>query len=106
MPAPPEYVIRRGAGSALERALAFLALLQGFLEDEAGLHGCLVTFRDNDGAPARLWACGVLADGKPDIYLFDPGMGLPLPGKDGKGVATLADLRKDPGLLGQLRFGE
>lgn len=105
-PVPPEFVVRRGVGSALERALVFLALLQGFREEEAGLHGCLLTIRDKDNGPARLWACGVLAEGGADIFLFDPASGTSIPGKDCKGVATLAGLRKDPGLFGQLQFGE
>jgi hypothetical protein len=53
-----------------------------------------------------LWACGVVANGGTDVYLFDPRLGLPLPGRDGKGVATLAEVRKDPGLLDQLNAGD
>ncbi len=40
------------------------------------------------------------SDGK--LYLFDTRLGLPIPGKDGQGVATLAELQADPALLRQL----
>src|SRR5262249_2168919 len=106
LPVPPEYVVRRGAGPSLERALVFLALLRGFRDEEAGLHGCLLTFREKDEDAARLWGCGVLAEGGTDIFVFDPILGLPLVGKDGKRVATLADLRNDPGLVSRLQFGD
>src|SRR5262249_6090455 len=87
-PVPPEFTARRGGGTALERALVFLALIQEMHEAEGNLRGCLLTIRDKADAPARLWACGVVADGSADVLLFDPVLGLPLPGKDGKGVAT------------------
>ncbi|MEX2092010.1 MAG: hypothetical protein WD971_05000, partial [Pirellulales bacterium] len=36
------------------------------------------------------------------LYLLDTRLGLPIPGKDGRGVATLAELQTDPALLRQL----
>src|SRR5207253_3186519 len=39
--APPAFVLRRGYGSARERGLVFLALLQQF-----GIHGCQVVVPD------------------------------------------------------------
>ena len=67
------------------------------------LMGCLV-FCDGHEAPADPWACGVTVYGRPEIYLFDPRLGLPLPGEGGKGVATLADAARKPGLLKQLKI--
>ena len=64
--------------------------------------GCLVLCRDKPADAPRLWACGVILNGGPDVYLFDPRLGLPLPGANGKGVATLADVCKDASLLKQL----
>jgi len=43
-----------------------------------------------------LWWCGALVQG--ELYLYDPRLGLPLPGPDGK-TATLADVRENPELL-------
>jgi hypothetical protein len=98
---PPAFVLRRGSGTPLERAFTFLALLRQ-LGAPGEFQGCLVLLPNSEGGPS-LWACGVLAGNSTDTYLFDPGLGLPLPGKDGKGVATLSQVRKDPSLLDQLQ---
>jgi hypothetical protein len=106
---PPQYVLQRGWGSAVERALVFLTLLTQFGAydgKKTDLTGCLLWVRDKPDAEPRLWACGVVADKGGDLYLFDPRLGLPLPGPDGKGVATLAAVRKDPSVLAQLTTGE
>jgi hypothetical protein len=85
----------------------FLALLEQFGLDEdaaAGLQGCLVLCPGGEKGGPRLWACGVAVGAEPDaLYLFDPRLGLPIPGPGGKGVATLAQARSDPSVLGQLR---
>jgi hypothetical protein len=105
---PPQFVLRRGWGTALERALIFLALLEQVGGDEAdngpggGLVGCLVFLPLKEPAGRRLWACGVTAEGDPNIYLFDPRLGLPLPGPGGKGVTTLASARADTAVLTQV----
>ncbi|MFO0843492.1 MAG: hypothetical protein U0797_14005 [Gemmataceae bacterium] len=104
-PAPPAKVLRRGTGSPLERALVFLALLEQFGLDEeeaAGPQGCLVFAPDAKGQK-RLWACGVAAGGD-GLYLFDPRLGLPVPGPGGQGIATLAQAAADPAVLGQLKI--
>src|SRR5262249_53523620 len=70
-----------------ERAIAFLALL-----DVLGIDGCMVVVpgaRKED--PLRAWVPGALLGN--DIYLFDTRLGFPLPGPDGKGIATLAQVR-------------
>jgi hypothetical protein len=84
---PPLLVLRRGWGTAQERSLAFLALL-----DALGIDGCMVAVpaaRRED--PLRAWVPGALVGS--DIYLFDTRLGLALPGPDGKGIATLAQVR-------------
>src|SRR5208282_1045880 len=90
---PPQFALRRGWGSADDRALAFLALLE-----QIGVDGCRIEV-EQGGKPA-LWACGAVIGG--DIYLFDPRLGLPVPGPGGNGIATLASVRAHPDLLGQL----
>lgn len=99
---PPQLILRLGQGNALERSIVFLELLR-----QLGLPGCLVLC-PSDTAPLRLWACGVLIarDGADQVLLFDPRLGLPLPGPDGKGIATLAELRARPELLGALTTDE
>jgi hypothetical protein len=101
MQMPPQLVLRRGLGSPLVRALLFLNML-----DQSGYDGCLVTFPRQAGASPRYWACGVLGTGN-KIYLFDPRMGMPLPGADGTGIASLDLLTvKDSPVLKQLDLGK
>jgi hypothetical protein len=101
-PVPPAYVIRRGWGTDLERALVFLALLEQMGGPDAPApQGALVTLSGE--TRQRAWACGVaLADKADALYLFDPRLGLPLPGPAGKGVATLTQTCSDPKMLAQL----
>jgi hypothetical protein len=83
---PPLFVLRRGWGTARERDLVFLALL-----DQLGIDGCMVGL---PAGPGQLqdWVPGALID--QDIYLFDSRLGLPLPGPQGEGIATLDQVRK------------
>ena len=104
--APPAAILRRGVGSPLQRAQVFLALLEQFALDDAtsGLQGCLLFCPDDKGI-SRFWACGVAVGPKPEtLYLFDPRVGLAIPGPGGKGVATLAQVRSDPSVLAQWKF--
>jgi hypothetical protein len=50
--------------------------------------------------PVIPWLCGALIDDK--VYLFDARIGLPIPGPDGQGVATLDQVMTDPNLLEQM----
>ena len=109
---PPQFALRRASGTALERSLVFLDLLEQLgVGDEEGdqkpprLLGCLVLCHDKPDDPARLWACGVVVGDGPDVYLFDPRLGLPLPGENGQGVATLSAVCQKPALLEQLNGG-
>jgi hypothetical protein len=103
----PVMVLRRGWGTDLDRALIFLALLEQVGSPDGRqqhLHGCLLFLpnRGQNRSRERLWACGVAVDGGRDLYLFDPRLGMALPGPGGKGIATLAQARTDPGVLDQL----
>ncbi len=93
---PELFVLRRGRGKDLERARVFLALLE-----QLGLEGCLLRIpQDPDPAAIVRVIPGVLVD--KEIYLFDCKLGLPFPGPSGRGIATLAQLKKDPGLVAQI----
>jgi hypothetical protein len=85
---PPLPVLRRGWGTAPERALIFLALL-----DQLGIDGCMIGLSAGTPGPNPLrdWVPGALIN--KEIYLFDTRLGLPLPGPDGKGIATLNQAR-------------
>jgi hypothetical protein len=105
---PPSFVARRGWGTALERALIFLALLDQLGEADAPqpeLLGFLLHVPDDRGG-MRLWACGVVVGDGKDVYLFDPYLGLPLPGRNGDGVATLAQAREQSDILAQLNIDD
>ena len=52
-----------------------------------------------DGPP-RPWLPALLLDGK--LYLFDAWLGLPIPGPEGKGIATLAEVAANDKLLRNL----
>jgi hypothetical protein len=93
---PPQFVLRRGWGTSLERSLVFLALLR-----QLGLDGGMVFRPAPDGGKSLYaWIPGALVDG--DIFLFDTRMGLALPGPKGDGIATLRQVRADRDLLGAL----
>jgi hypothetical protein len=96
---PPEFALRQGHGGPHERALVFLALLR-----QMDLVGCMIAY-PTKGGPVY-WLAGALVADKnaSHVYLFDPRLGLPVPGPDG-GVATLAQLRQQPDLLKQLNAG-
>jgi hypothetical protein len=93
---PPQFVLRRGWGSALERGLVFLELIR-----QLSLEGCLIA---QPGKALNPWCCGVLVkDGpKESILLFDHRLGLPIPGSDGKGIATLELGQTKPEILKQI----
>jgi hypothetical protein len=93
---PPEFVLHDGQGTALERALVFLSVL-----NQLNLEGCMIAVPGASPAQPRFWAPGVLIEdkGRRDIYLFDTRLGLPIPGPAGKGIATFAQVRKQPDLL-------
>jgi hypothetical protein len=94
---PPEFALRRGYGTANERALVFLSLL-----DQLGIDSCRMAIAGQgpDVPRLRYWATGALIDGQ--IYLFDTALGLPVPGPKGQGTTTLTQVIADPTVLNQL----
>jgi uncharacterized membrane protein YkoI len=96
----PQFVLRRGYGSPLARSLLFLGLVE-----QLGLDGCLLALPGESGKETRYWVCGVLGE-KDQLYLFDPRLGIPLPGPGGKGIATLAEVEGKASPLRQLDFGK
>ncbi len=102
-PLPPQYVLIRGYGTGLERAYAFLAVLQ-----QIGLPGCLIGPPNREqaisqtvanGKPTKgpFWAVGArLPDGQ--IALFDPWRGQPFPGPNGS-IGTLTQILANPDQL-------
>jgi hypothetical protein len=92
---PPEVILRVGRGSPRDRAVVFLAILQ-----QLHMEGCLVVLPGKKAPESGQLVVGVLLGKKAseaDVYLFDPRLGLPLPGE--KGIATLAELRVQQSLF-------
>ena len=103
------------AATARERAWIFLLLLR-----QQGLDGVMLAIPGHDGpghdgpghdgpghdgpgddkAPPREWLAALVTD--EGLFLFDPSLGMPLPGPAGQRIATLADVAADDELLRKL----
>lgn len=78
-----------------ERGWLFLALCR-----QLGLDAGLITYTPPGGKTPVVWCEAVLIDKKP--YLFDARIGLPIPGPNGDGVATLDEAMTDPRVLDRM----
>ncbi len=92
----PWQVLMYGHGDAWQRSRLFILLCR-----QLEIDAVMLAFDDTgDPARPRPWLPAVLLHGK--LYLFDPTLGLPIPGPGGKGIATLSDVVADDGLLREL----
>ena len=82
-------------GGWSERGWLFMSLCR-----QLGVDVALLTYQPKDVKEPISWICAVLIDGK--LYLFDPRLGIEIPGPGGKGVATLEEALANPEILGQL----
>lgn len=98
-PVPAHLTVRRGWGTVLERSLVFFSLLQ-----QLGVDACVVALPGPSQGQVRLWLCGALVPQpkSAELYLFDPRLGLPMPGAKRQQPATLTELRAQPEILKQL----
>ncbi len=94
---PPRFVLSRGWGSSLERASLFSAVATLL-----GVDSCMIAvpYGGQEQRDVRYWIPGALVEGQ--IYLFDTRMGMPIPGPNGQGIATLAQARSQPGIIASL----
>lgn len=111
-------ILLYGQGDAEDRAWVFINLCRqaGLTAVELALDTDTqddatsdISGRSPESAPApagrlRPWLPAVWLDA--DFYLFDTRLGLPLPGPDGMGVATLAQVMSDASLLRGLDLSE
>lgn len=94
-----------GQGTAIERAWVFQLLAR-----QRGLNVVMLAYREADDETAWIdWAPALFVEPKSDdsdrsakFFVFEPTLGIPIPGPDGRSVATLTELREDDGLLKQL----
>lgn len=91
----PQQTLLNGRGDAWERARIFIQLCR-----QAEIQACmLATIKDGEPAPLPWLAAVIQGD---EFYLFDPQLGLPIPGPNRTGIATLTEFQADPQLLAQL----
>jgi tetratricopeptide (TPR) repeat protein len=87
-----------GRGDAWQRARVFILLCQ-----QQQIDVVMLALKDMHSAP-RPWAAAALIDDQ--LYLFDPGLGIPIPDADGVGIATLDLALADESLLRSLAMGD
>jgi len=94
-PHRPWQVLLFGRGTAEQRAWVFALLCR-----QQGVEVVLLNAAKGGGGDGVYWlAAAVIGQ---QLYLFDPRLGLPLPGPGGDGVATLQQVQQDDALLRQL----
>ncbi len=107
IPHRPWHTLLYGNGTAEQRAWVFAGLCR-----QQGLNVVMLGIplsetspepksEKGDSPPPKMyWLAGLFSNGQ--LYLFDMRLGLPIPGPDGKGVATLEQIQKDDSLLRKL----
>jgi hypothetical protein len=91
----PWQALLFGQGDAQQRARVFIALCR-----QAEIPVIMLAVDRNAPGGPTPWLPAAFLGGK--LYLFDSAMGLPIPGPDGKGIATLDEVIADPGMLRKL----
>lgn len=94
----PWHILLFGRGDAYQRARVFMLLVRQ-LRIEA-----VMLAIDAKGGRAEPWLPAVALD--EGLFLFDTRLGLAIPGPEGQGIATLAQVVRDPGLLESLDIEE
>lgn len=107
LPYRPWQTLMQGHGTAEQRAWVFalLARQQGLDVVVLKVGAKPAAEPDADGQietqdQPTFWLPALVLDG--ELYLFDARLGLPIPGPEGQGVATLAQVEADELLLRQL----
>ena len=95
----PLQILLYGHGDAQERARIFILLCR-----QAGIDAVMLGLKEGDSPEPRAWIPAVLVGGQ--LYLFEPGLGLPIQGPEGEGIATLDQVVAAPDLLRKLELPE
>ena len=90
----PWQALIYGHGSAADRTRIFAELCR-----HQQLDVVMLGIR-NPSQPTRWWLPALVSGG--ELHLFDPQLGLAIPGEDPNRIATLSDVRKNPALLDKL----
>jgi hypothetical protein len=91
----PLEILLYGHGDAHERARVFILLCR-----QVGIDVAMLGFPEEQSTVRRGWLPAALVGGK--LYLFDTALGMPIPGPNGKGIATLDQVTNQPEILRQL----
>jgi len=91
----PLDLLIQGHGDAQERARVFILLCR-----QLQIDAVMLALLEESSPTPRGWLPAVLLGS--ELYLFDTSLGVPLPGPEGRGIATLAQVVADPKLLRQL----
>jgi hypothetical protein len=100
--ARPYDVLLRGMATESEGVWAERGWLFMVLCRQLGIDVGLLTYTPRNQPNPVVWVCAALIEGK--LYLFDTRIGLPIPGPDGQGVATLDQALADPVVLDRLEL--
>ncbi|TWU40679.1 tetratricopeptide repeat protein [Novipirellula artificiosorum] len=85
----------RGTGDAMQRAAVFTQLCR-----QAGLVAALLAIQSTETGELNPWSVGVLIGEQ--VYLFEPSLGMFVPGPNQIGIATLAEARSDASVMRRL----
>ncbi|MBI2479670.1 MAG: CDC27 family protein [Planctomycetia bacterium] len=93
---PPWEILEYGYGDALQRSRIFIELAR-----QQGIDVVYLALPGNTVPPRpRPWLTAALIGG--ELYLFDCELGLPIPGLNGVGIATLSQVLDSPELIAAL----
>ena len=87
----------RGTGDGLQRAGVFTQLCR-----QAGIASAVLSIQSTDTGQLKPWAIGVLIG--EEVYLFEPELGIFVPGPNQVGIATLAQARSDASVMRRLNI--
>lgn len=87
--------LMRGTGDALQRSGVFTQLCR-----QAGVEAFVLGLAPKGDGASEPWCVGVLIGD--DVYLFEPDLGIFIPGPNQTGIATLAEARSDATVLRRL----
>lgn len=87
--------LMRGSGDPWQRSRVFIQLCR-----QAGIDACLLGLEEDDSPKPSEWLVGVRIG--EELFLFEPRLGIPVPGPNQVGIASLAEARKDASVLRRL----
>lgn len=88
----PGEVLLSGRASGPQRSWIFIELLR-----QSGIDAVMLATGDAATGTLRPWVPAAIIGG--EAHLFEPTYGMPIPGRDGRGVATVRDAADDASVL-------